>query len=59
MNTNSIRNAYYNKFGEKCLNFDMMNNDEKLKYLMHADVVKMTAEFIYISYCKRREFIYT
>ncbi len=37
------------KFREKCLNFDMMNNNEKFKYLMCADGVNLTAEFIY--YC--------
>jgi hypothetical protein len=55
---NSIRNEYFSKFHEKCQNFDMMDNDEKLKYLMCADVVKLTAEFIHTCYCKRKEFIY-
>ncbi len=48
---NSIRNKHYSKFRE---NFIMINNEEKVKYLMCADVVKMTAEFIYICYCKKK-----
>ena len=35
-----------------------MDDMEKLKFLMTADTVKITAEFIYDCYCKRREFIY-
>ena len=53
-----IRDIYYQGFREHCNNFDVMNHTEKLNYLMSADVVKTTAEFIYKCYCKRREFIY-
>ena len=53
-----IRDVYYQGFREHCNNFDVMNHSEKLNYLMSADVVKTTAEFIYKCYCKRREFIY-
>ncbi len=42
----SIRNEYYNNFSKKCQTFYMMNNDETLKYLMCADVIKLTAELI-------------
>ena len=53
-----IRDVYYQGFREHCNNFDVMNHTEKLNYLMSADVVKTTAQFIYKCYCKRREFIY-
>ncbi len=36
----------------------MTNSDERLKYLMCANVIKLTLEFINISYCKRGKFIY-
>ena len=53
-----IRDVYYQGFREHCNNFDVMNHTEKLNYLMSADVVKTTVEFIYKCYCKRRDFIY-
>ena len=58
ISTEHIRDVYYQGFREHCNNFDVMNHTEKLNYLMSADVVKTTEEFIYKCYCKRREFIY-
>ena len=45
---NTIRN---------CKDFDVMNYENRLRYLTSALVVKLTAEFIYLCYCKR-DFIY-
>ncbi len=38
--------------------FDVMNNNLKLKHLMCETLVKDTSEYIYCCYCKRRDFIY-
>ncbi len=38
--------------------FDVMNNNLKLKYLMSETLVKDTSEYIYCCYCKQRDFIY-
>ena len=54
----TIRNTYFQRFRENCKYFDVMNYENRLRYLMSALVVKLTAEFIYLCYCKRRDFIY-
>ena len=54
----SIRNEYYHKLREHCVHFDDMNCNDRFVFIMSANVVKTTAEFIYKCYCKRREFIY-
>ena len=55
---NPLRNVYYDKLREYCEHFDSLDCDQKLIFIMNATVVKITAEFIYNCYCKRRDFIY-
>jgi hypothetical protein len=55
---NEIRDIYNMKFRGKYPNLDLMDDNSKLKCCMHSDLVKITAEFIYTCYTKRREFIY-
>ena len=51
---NTITNTYFQSFKEICPDFDQMNYENRFKYLMSTVVVKLTAEFIYRCYCKRR-----
>ncbi len=40
------------------IEFVVMNNNLKLKYLMIETLVKGTSEYIYCCYCKWRDLIY-
>ncbi len=54
----TLRNQFFLKVKDLYPEFDVMNNNLKLKYLMNEALVKDTSEYIYCCYCKRRDFIY-
>ncbi len=49
--------TFFQKVKDLYLEFDVMNNNLKLKYLMSEMLVKNTSEYIYCCNCKRRDFI--
>ncbi len=54
----TLRDRFFQKVKDLYPEFDVMNNNLKLKYLMSETFVKDTSEYIYYWYCKWRDFIY-
>lgn len=54
---NDLRNDFYRKYKEIHPDICLLDDERKLAYMMVNDV-KMTAEFIYNCYLKRKKFIY-
>ncbi len=55
----TLRYQFFQNVKDLYPEFDVMNNNLKLKYLMSETLVKDTSEYIHCCYCKRRDFIYT
>ena len=53
-----IRLAYFWSLEERCKQFITLPYQDKLKFLMSNGVVKLTAEFVYKCFMKRRNFLY-
>ncbi len=54
----TLQDQFFPKVKDLYQEFDVMNNNLKLKFLMSETLLKHTSEYIYCCYCKRRDFIY-
>ncbi len=54
----TLRDQFFQKLKYLYPEFDVMNNNLKLKYLVSKTLVTNTSEYIYCCYCKQRDFIY-
>ena len=53
-----IRNTFFHTVENLHSEFNTLNYENRFKLLMSIDVVKLTANFVYKIYKKRRDFIY-
>ena len=53
-----IRNTFFHTVENLHSEFNTLNYENRFKLLMSIDVVKLTANFVYTIYKKRRDFIY-
>ena len=53
-----LRNELFSKVRELYDDFDSMDQDVKVSVLMSTELVRKTAEFLYLAFEKRRGFLY-